>query len=104
MTAATNLRTLFENKYPGKDRIFEEVIKPIFDKAKDATLTDNQQLSESDKRLVKSFSIIAQVRGGFPITFADVELKDTVALKRSRVAIQNNDKRFQRNHLLSFYR
>lgn len=89
MTAATNLRTLFENKYPGKDRIFSEVIKPIFDKAKDATLTDNQQLSESDKRLVKSFSIIAQVRGGFPITFADVELKDTVALKRSRVAIQN---------------
>ena len=89
MTAATNLRTLFENKYPGKDRIFEELIKPIFDKAKDATLTDNQQLSENDKRLVKSFSIIAQVRGGFPITFADVELKDTVALKRSRVAIQN---------------
>ena len=89
MTAATNLRTLFENKYPGKDRIFEEVIKPIFDKVKDATLTDNQQLSESDKRLVKSFSIIAQVRGGFPITFADVELKDTVALKRSRVAIQS---------------
>ena len=89
MTAATNLRTLFENKYPGKEVIFSEVIKPIFDKAKDATLTDNQQLSESDKRLVKSFSIIAQVRGGFPITFADVELKDTVALKRSRVAIQN---------------
>ena len=89
MTTATNLRTLFENKYPGKDRIFSEVIKPIFDKAKDATLTDNQQLSESDKRLVKSFSIIAQVRGGFPITFADVELKDTVALKRSRVAIQS---------------
>ena len=89
MTAATNLRTLFENKYPGKEVIFSEVIKPIFDKAKDTTLTDNQQLSESDKRLVKSFSIIAQVRGGFPITFADVELKDTVALKRSRVAIQS---------------
>ena len=89
MTAATNLRTLFENKYPGKEVIFSELIKPIFDKAKDATLTDNQQLSESDKRLVKSFSIIAQVRGGFPITFADVELKDTVALKRSRVAIQS---------------
>ena len=89
MTAATNLRTLFESAYPGKEVIFSELIKPIFDKAKDATLTDNQQLSESDKRLVKSFSIIAQVRGGFPITFADVELKDTVALKRSRVAIQS---------------
>lgn len=84
-----DLRTIFESAYPGKEVIFSEVIKPIFDKAKDATLTDNQQLSESDKRLVKSFSIIAQVRGGFPITFADVELKDTVALKRSRVAIQN---------------
>ncbi len=84
-----DLRTIFESTYPGKEVIFSEVIKPIFDKAKDATLTDNQQLSESDKRLVKSFSIIAQVRGGFPITFADVELKDTVALKRSRVAIQN---------------
>ncbi len=83
------LRKVFESAYPGKEVIFNEVIKPIFDKAKDATLTDNQQLSESDKRLVKSFSIIAQVRGGFPITFADVELKDTVALKRSRVAIQN---------------
>ena len=84
-----DLRTIFESAYPGKEVIFSEVIKPIFDKAKDATLTDNQQLSENDKRLVKSFSIIAQVRGGFPITFADVELKDTVALKRSRVAIQN---------------
>lgn len=84
-----DLRTIFESAYPGKEVIFSEVIKPIFDKAKDATLTDNQQLSESDKRLVKSFSIIAQVRGGFPITFADVELKDTVALKRSRVAIQS---------------
>lgn len=83
------LRKVFESAYPGKEVIFNEVIKPIFDKAKDATLTDNQQLSENDKRLVKSFSIIAQVRGGFPITFADVELKDTVALKRSRVAIQN---------------
>ena len=31
MTAATNLRTLFENKYPGKEVIFSEVIKPIFD-------------------------------------------------------------------------
>lgn len=84
-----DLRTIFESAYPGKEVIFSEVIKPIFDKAKDTTLTDNQQLSESDKRLVKSFSIIAQVRGGFPITFADVELKDTVALKRSRVAIQS---------------
>ena len=85
----SELRTLFESEYPGKKVIFENLIQPIFAKAKDATLTDNQILSDSDKKQIKSFSIIAQVRGGFPITFADVEVQDSVALKRSRVNIQN---------------
>lgn len=89
MAVINNLRTLFENEYPGKKKIFEELIKPIFVKAKDTTLTNQLELSEADKKQIKSFSIIAQVRGGFPITFADVELNDTVALKRSRVNIQN---------------
>ena len=85
----SELRELFESEYPGKKAIFENLIQPIFAKAKDATLTDNQILSDSDKKQIKSFSIIAQVRGGFPITFADVEVQDSVALKRSRVNIQN---------------
>ncbi len=85
----SELRALFESEYPGKQVIFENLIQPIFSKAKDATLTDNQILSDSDKKQIKSFSIIAQIRGGFPITFADVEVQDTVALKRSRVNIQN---------------
>ena len=84
-----NLRALFENEYPGKKVLFESLIKPIFVKANDTTLTDEQELSDSDKKQIKSFSIIAQVRGSFPITFADVELQDNVALKRSRVNIQN---------------
>ena len=84
-----NLRTLFENEYPGKKVLFESLIKPIFVKANDTTLTDEQELSDSDKKQIKSFSIIAQVRGSFPITFADVELQDNIALKRSRVNIQN---------------
>ena len=84
-----DLRTLFESEYPGKERLFDTLIKPIFSKAKDTSLTDEQVLSDADKRQIKSFSIIAQVRGGFPIVFADVELQDTVALKRSRVNIQN---------------
>ncbi|MDE7291703.1 MAG: Eco57I restriction-modification methylase domain-containing protein, partial [Treponemataceae bacterium] len=84
-----DLRTLFESEYPGKERLFEALIKPIFSKAKDTFLTDEQVLSDADKKQIKSFSIIAQVRGGFPIVFADVELQDTVALKRSRVNIQN---------------
>ncbi len=84
-----DLRTLFESEYPGKERLFEALIKPIFSKAKDTSLTDEQVLADADKKQIKSFSIIAQVRGGFPIVFADVELQDTVALKRSRVNIQN---------------
>ena len=47
------------------------------------------ELSESDRKQVKSLCVISQVRGGFPIIFADVELQDSVALKRSRVNIQN---------------
>ena len=84
-----NLRALFENEYPGKKVLFESLIKQIFVKANDTTLTDEQELSDSDKKQIKSFSIIAQVRGSFPITFADIELQDNVALKRSRVNIQN---------------
>lgn len=83
------LRALFENEYPGKEKIVEQLIKPIFAKAKDTTLTDELELSEADKKQIKSFRIIAQVRGGFPITFADVEVNDSVALKRSRVNIQS---------------
>ena len=84
-----DLRTLFESEYPGKEKLFEALIKPIFSKAKDTFLTPEQDLSDVDKKQIKSFSIIAQVRGGFPIVFADVELQDTVALKRSRMNIQN---------------
>ena len=84
-----NLRALFENEYPGKKVLFESLIKPIFVKANDTTLTDEQELSDSDKKQIKSFRIIAQVRGSFLITFADIELQDNVALKRSRVNIQN---------------
>ena len=85
----SELREFFESEYPGKQVLFEHLIKPIFAKAKDTTLTDEQVLSDADKKQIKSFSIIAQVRGGFPVTFADVELQDTVALKRSRVNIQS---------------
>ena len=93
----SELRELFESEYPGKRSIFDNLIQPIFSKAKDTTLTDNQILSESDKKLIKSFSIIAQVRGGFPIVFADVEVKDTVALRRSRVNIQNCVRKMMEN-------
>ena len=83
------LREIFEGEYPGKEAIFERVIKSVFVKAKDATLTERREISDADKSKIKKVSIIAQVRGGFPITFADVELQDNVDLKRSRVQIQH---------------
>lgn len=91
------LRTLFESEYPGKKAIFEKLIQPIFKKAKDTTLSNEIDITEGDKKQIKSFSIIAQVRGGFPIAFADVEVQDSVALKRSRVTIQNCVRKMMEN-------
>lgn len=85
----TDLRNFFESEYPGKKAVFENIIKPVFSKAKDTTLTENQILTDAERGQIKSFSVIAQVRGGFPVTFADVELQDSVVLKHSRVNIQS---------------
>ena len=91
------LRILFESEYPGKKAIFEKQIQPIFKNAKDTTLSNEIDITEGDKKQIKSFSIIAQVRGGFPIAFADVEVQDSVALKRSRVTIQNCVRKMMEN-------
>ena len=91
------LRTLFESEYPGKKAIFEKLIQPIFKKAKDTTLSNEIDITEGDKKQIKSFRIFSQVRGGFPIVFADVEVQDSVALKRSRVNIQNCVRKMMEN-------
>ena len=85
----TNFRTIFEQAYPGKDRIYEDIIVPIFTKARDLRQTAPIALAESDKKNVLQASIIAQVAGTFPVTFADVEVQSSVHLKRNRVSIQN---------------
>lgn len=93
----SELRTLFESEYPGKKAIFEKLIQPIFKKAKDTTLSNEIDITEGDKKQIKSFRIFSQVRGGFPIVFADVEVQDSVALKRSRVTIQNCVRKMMEN-------
>jgi len=85
----TGFRTIFEHAYPGKDKIYEEIILPIFRKAVDLRKTTQIALAESDKKIVLQASIIAQVAGTFPVTFADVTVQSSVHLKRSRVSIQN---------------
>ena len=85
----TDFRTIFEQAYPGKDTIYEEIILPIFKTAKDLRKTAPIALAESDTQTILQASIIAQVSGTFPITFADVTVQSSVHLKRSRVSIQN---------------
>ena len=84
-----DFRTIFEQAYPGKDTIYEEIILPIFKTAKDLRKTAPIALAESDTQTILQASIIAQVSGTFPITFADVTVQSSVHLKRSRVSIQN---------------
>jgi len=85
----TDFRTIFEQAYPGKDTIYEEIILPIFKTAKDLRKTTPIVLAESDKQTILQASIIAQISGTFPITFADVTVQSSVHLKRNRVSIQN---------------
>ena len=84
-----DFRTIFEQAYPGKDTIYEEIILPIFKTAKDLRKTAPIALAESDKQTILQASIIAQVSGTFFITFADVTVQSSVHLKRNRVSIQN---------------
>ena len=85
----TDFRTIFEQAYPGKDTIYEEIVLPIFKTAKDLRKTTPIVLAESDKQTILQASIIAQISGTFPITFADVTVQSSVHLKRNRVSIQN---------------
>ena len=85
----TGFRTIFEQAYPGKDTIYEEIILPIFKTAKDLRKTPAIVLAEADTKIILQALVIAQVTGTFPITFADVTVQSSVHLKRNRVSIQN---------------
>mgnify|MGYP003541927422 FL=1 len=92
------LKSIFENSYPGKKEIFEKLVSPIFNKARDLTSSDRDFSTEVDSSKIKSCTIFAQVGGAFPITFADVELKENVSVKTNRVAIQNCVRRILDNN------
>lgn len=91
------LRQLFESSYPGKEVIFEKLIKPIFPKAEDTIKSTSLELEENEKDKIESFHIFAQQSGAFEITFADIELKPYINLKRNRVTIQNCIRRVVNN-------
>ena len=92
------LKTIFEGKYLGKKEIFSQLISEIFNKAKDLTASDTDYSQESDNTKIKSCTIFAQVGGAFPITFADVELKENISVKTNRVAVQACVRRILENH------
>lgn len=83
------LKAIFEGKYPGKKEIFGQLISAIFTKARDLTASTTDYSGDTDSTKIKSCTILAQVGGAFPITFADVELKENVSVKTNRVAVQN---------------
>lgn len=78
-----NLKTLFENDYPGSDLLYENLISPLWagtEKSKKVIFLD-----EEDKNKINSVVIFAFQ--GSDINFVDVELADSVILKRNRVTI-----------------
>ena len=100
------LKSIFETKYPGKKEIFEKLVSPIFNKARDLTSSDTDFSKDVDKSRIRNCSIFAQVRGVFPITFAEVELNEDVSVKNNRVAIQNCVRRILENNtnaIIFFY-
>ena len=78
------LKSIFENSYPGKKEIFEKLVSPIFNKARDLTSSDRDFSTEVDSSKIKSCTICAQVGGAFTITFADVDLKEKNKVKNFR--------------------
>ncbi len=82
-------REIFENSYPGEQTIYNDLILPVFSKAEDQSYADPIEITDKDSSLIKNAHIFAQTRGACPISFADVELKDNVDIKRCRVNIQH---------------
>lgn len=78
-----NLKTLFENDYPGSDILYENLISPLW--AGTEKSKKNIPLDEVDKSKITSVVIFAFQ--GSDINFVDVELADSVVLKRNRVTI-----------------
>lgn len=82
-------RDIFENSYPGKQVIYNDIILPVFSKAEDQSFTDPLEIQDKDSSLINNAQIFAQTKGACPIAFADVELKENVDIKRCRVNIQH---------------
>lgn len=78
-----NFKTLFESDYPGSDILYKNLISPLWagtEKSKKVIFLD-----EEDKSKINSVVIFAFQ--GSDINFVDVELADSVVLKRNRVTI-----------------
>lgn len=82
-------REIFENSYPGEQIIYNDLILPVFSKAEDQSFADPIEIADKDSSLINHAHIFAQTRGACPISFADVELKNNVDIKRCRVNIQH---------------
>lgn len=89
MISAKTFKNIFNADYPGAEKIYKKIIVPVFENSENLLESRPLELSDSDTKKISHAHVFAKLSGTFPILFADVELKKSVDLKRSRVNIKN---------------
>ena len=88
-------RELFENEYPGMESLREKLINPLWTDIGTPFL--EIPVDQKDKNKIKKITIFANQ--GSDINFVDVELSDTIVLKRNRATIN----RYITNKIVDIY-
>ena len=88
-------RELFENEYPGMETLREKLIKPLWTEVGTPSLV--VPIEQNDTNKIKKITIFANQ--GSDINFVDVELSDTIVLKRNRATIN----RYITNKIVDVY-
>ena len=94
-TLQNQFRDLFENEYPGMDDLREKLIRPLW---KDiSTPSYIVPIEQKDTNKIKKITIFANQ--GSDINFVDVELSDTIVLKKNKATIN----RYITNKIVDIY-
>lgn len=94
-TLKQQFRELFENEYPGMETLREKLIKPLWTEIGKPSLI--VPIEQNDTNKIKKITIFANQ--GSDINFVDVELSDTIVLKRNRATIN----RYITNKIVDVY-
>lgn len=89
-------RQLFENDYPGIESLRINLIEPLWSDVSHPAKSDIE-ISENDKKKISKITIFANQNS--EINFVDVELTNSVVLRKNRVTIN----KYIANHLIDIY-